>query len=219
MNRPIFLLLLLMLSGCATTLRTDVAVDDAGYVVYSIGADEYSRASCYTLQFRDAARRESMDRTFYPVGSPNVDQSPDFNTSSFLGAVVTMRLKPGEYEIYNYAVRKPLPGGDVVHTAGREFRIPFVVEKDKVTYLGQYRAQVLKARNAYDKEVDAYFYFIIDDQTERDLAIARARKSIPAGAGLQREVVVAPPLLHPLIRNERWPESQMPSGTYYPKTK
>jgi hypothetical protein len=57
------------------------------------------------------------------------------------------------------------------------------------------------------------------DQADRDLAIVRVRKSIPAEAAVQREVVVAPPLLHPLIRNERWPEGQIPAGTYYPKAK
>jgi len=220
MHRLIHLLLLLMLTGCAATLRTDIAADDAGYVVYSTGADEYSPASYYTLHFRDAARRESVDRVFRPVGNPYEDPPLDFDTPSFQGAVFVLRMKPGEYEIYNYTVRKPHAiGGDTLFTAGREFRIPFAVEKGKITYLGQYRAQVLKGRDDRDKEVDAYFYYIIEDQADRDLAIARARKSIPASAALQREVVVAPPLRHPLIRNEKWPESQIPAGTYYPKVK
>ena len=153
MHRLIHLLLLLMLTGCAATLRTDIAADDAGYVVYSTGADEYSLASYYTLHFRDAARRESVDRVFRPVGNPYEDPPLDFDTPSFQGAVFVLRMKPGEYEIYNYTVRKPHAiGGDTLFTAGREFRIPFAVEKGKITYLGQYRAQVLKGRDDRDKE-------------------------------------------------------------------
>lgn len=223
MVRLLFLCItvMFMATGCAVApkLRTDVPADEAGYVVFSIGADEQSSASYYKLNFRDPASRDSTDVTFFPSTSPDADRKPDFTSAAFEGSVFALRMKPGDYEIYNFTVRQRHESmSEMLFTAARDFSIPFVVEKGKVTYLGQYRAQLLKGKSVTGKEVTAIFYYVIEDQADRDIAVARARKIIPSGLVPEREVVVAPKVMHPFIRNEKWTVG-LPPGTYHPGVK
>jgi hypothetical protein len=214
MKLLITLAFVLFFSACAISpkLNTNVPPDDAGYVVVSIGSSGKSWATYHRLKFRDFGKTETAEVEYFPK-SLYQDTIPDFDTPVGTGIVLTLRLKPGAYEFYNFETRRPLGiGGDLIFDARPNFSIPFIVSKGQVTYVGQFLAQDVNRPNLIGAPVTRFFYYIIDDKGERDIAIARRRMLIPANAVVNSFVAKAAQIGHPQITNTLMTPSELPSG-------
>ena len=99
---------------------------------------------------------------------------PTFARRQSTGGVATLRLRPGTYEFYRFAVSAP----DMGYTPRLAFSIPIIIELGKVTYLGQYLTLGLPKEGLFGGEVLGTPYFVISNQQARDIALAA--KQTPA---------------------------------------
>jgi hypothetical protein len=85
------------------------------------------------------------------------------------GFVITKKLPPGQYEIYNYEIR----GTPMTWSSKTPFSIPFTIESGKATYIGNFARGCWCEVNTIAANLG---YFVISDQSARDIPIARAKE-------------------------------------------
>jgi hypothetical protein len=103
------------------------------------------------------------------------------------GHVSVLNAPAGTYEIINY--RLEFPASNTVFTSRADFSVKFEAKPGELTYLGEFLAtgvmsQVFLGLRNVDKP-----YFIVSDQGERDVAIARKGKPELEGLPVTRAQV------------------------------
>lgn len=153
---------------------------DAGYLVYSIGT--IVRPMTFSFLYRkvpkDAKPKwngsmscDCMASHWWTAETYPKDIDYSGRESGF---VVVEKLPPGQYEIYNYGIT----GTNIVSTinwsSNVPFSIPFNIEPGKATYIGNFARGCWCARST--AIADYLGYFVISDNSTRDLAIARTKE-------------------------------------------
>jgi hypothetical protein len=112
------------------------------------------------------------------------------------GRVIVHALPPGRYEIYDFGFTGTLIVAGVVWSSATPFSIPFTINPGEATYIGNFaRAPSLGTR--LEPQLGAVGYFVVSDQSERDVPIARARN--PALPAVREEVADVSTLGHPML--------------------
>ncbi len=112
------------------------------------------------------------------------------------GRVIVQSLPAGRYEIYDFGFTGTLIVAGVVWSSATPFSIPFTIHPGEATYIGSFaRAPSLGTR--LEPQLGAVGYFVVSDQSERDVPIARARHAaLPA---VREEVADVLSLGHPML--------------------
>jgi hypothetical protein len=92
--------------------------------------------------------------------------------------VATAELPPGDYEIYDYFIRRRTSEGTMVMDMGGNVALPFTVKAGETTYGGAFRATDLEGATG--------LHMLVADHSQENLATARA-------AGAQGNVNMALP--------------------------
>jgi hypothetical protein len=87
------------------------------------------------------------------------------------GKVQVQHLPPGDYEVYSYFF-----GGTMGYSPRHAFSIPFTIRPGQATYIGNF-ARSPSLGTPMESRLGALGYFVISDQHERDITIAR--KKVP----------------------------------------
>jgi hypothetical protein len=173
---------ILSLSGCGTPLANYKGAN-AGTLVLSIGYTEPS--TDYYLMFYRPVGSAGPDADYVSIHtSSDIFRVLDY-TGADTGSVVTEHLPPGTYEFYK--VTASGQGGDV-HYSKHVFSLPFVIKPGATTYLGSYTAMLVTEKShswlVGDYDATGGVYFVVSDQHDRDLEIARKREPNLPAAGV-----------------------------------
>lgn len=112
------------------------------------------------------------------------------------GRVFIQSLPPGRYEIYDFGFSGTLIVAGVEWSSATPFSIPFTINAGEATYIGNF-ARAPSLGTNLEPQLGAVGYFVVSDQSERDLAIARARD--PALPAVRVEVADVSALGHPML--------------------
>lgn len=208
MKRVLLSLLLLSLAGCKSlsglTLEDDYKGPDAGYAVIGFGASagtQYGSVSLYygRSMFNGGNLEEYSRFSYPPLLQPFA--KPDYQSEKDEGMALVAKLAPGEYEFVNFSAiisrGSILP--PLIYSASSPFSIPFTVRPGVTTYLGNYQTVASEGQGPTGGMREGPPIFLLQDQAERDLALARKRepnlfKSVdnatPKAAWINREFFV-----------------------------
>jgi hypothetical protein len=90
------------------------------------------------------------------------------------GRVFVRYLPPGQYEIHDFGFSGTLIVAGVEWSSASPLSIPFTIKPGEATYIGNFaRAPSLGTR--LEPDLGAVGYFVVSDQSERDLPIARVK--------------------------------------------
>jgi hypothetical protein len=107
-------------------------------------------------------------------------KNPDFSGRQ-TGHVVIRRLPPGSYVIENFAFGGQIPGiASYDWSSAKPFKIGFTIARGQATYIGSFiRAPSLGT--SLQPQLGAAGFFIVSDQSDRDLPIAQNKNpQLPA---------------------------------------
>ncbi|MDX2236974.1 MAG: hypothetical protein NW203_05375 [Hyphomonadaceae bacterium] len=90
------------------------------------------------------------------------------------GRVIVQSLPPGRYEIDDFGFTGTLIIAGVVWSSATPFSIPFTIHPGEATYIGNF-ARAPSLGTPLEPQLGAVGYFVVSDQSARDLPIARAK--------------------------------------------
>jgi hypothetical protein len=173
--RFILVIFSVWLSGCASydTIKPDhtlQASDEKGVVFLSFTKSGL-RDVPYELLYRGTESHNKYSSGRIPILWVNDWETPpssagaDLDWDKYEGRLVALHLKPGIYEFYSL----PIEDGyqNAIWSGGKEFSVPFYVEKDRVNYIGN--AHVWTTEHREDNDL-SYQYSFTNEQ-ERDVAL------------------------------------------------
>jgi hypothetical protein len=175
--------------------------NETGTVIYSVGSLEMAMDFLFRYKRVALPNGEAVSdngglirlkRT--GLWGPKMDVDFEGHDS---GYVFVRSLPPGHYEIYDFGLSGSR-GMSAVYTSSREkFAIPFDIQAGEATYIGSF-ARAPSFQGPMHRVAGAMGYFIVSDQSERDLPIARARHAeLPAD--IRNAVFDVTALNHPII--------------------
>ncbi|MBP6011000.1 MAG: hypothetical protein KBA31_02130 [Alphaproteobacteria bacterium] len=171
-----------LLGGCASD-RGAYEGPNGGFVVASVAVRSDTLFSIVRL---DVRRRGGGDEglIFYANDPLLPGPKADFDTAASRGAVGSVRVAPGEYELYNFLASY----GNTDYSAKQDFSIPFTVDAGGITYIGEYTFAAIYGENFFGMTVPAGPLLSIADQQARDIAVVRARLPEAAAAKVRTAV-------------------------------
>jgi hypothetical protein len=175
-------ILVTLVGGCAS-----VSVYEgpgAGYAVTSIAVRSGGPFNTVGLHFRRRGTGDDRGRLWFSSDALTVGPKADFDTAQGKGMVGSLRLAPGEYEIFNVEARY----GQNWFSAKQDFSIPFTVSAGTITYVGAYTFDAVYGENIFGSTVPAGPVILIRDEQARDVAAVKARLPEAAGLSVQRSV-------------------------------
>lgn len=167
----------LLLSGCvADRVDSDYRGKDAGTLVFSEGNIGSTLIS--TLHYRKVGQSSGVtfggDGIIYNNPNSIFGYTPDFSGHE-TGQVTIQHLEPGDYEIYTYQI----DGTGMVTLSwfpNKTFSIPFTIKPNQTTYIGDFECVALMGRSPLGLKLLAGGYFVVTDQHDRDIEIARKKE-------------------------------------------
>tara|TARA_R110002096_G_scaffold182425_1_gene360109 strand:+ start:1818 stop:2477 length:660 start_codon:yes stop_codon:yes gene_type:complete len=103
------------------------------------------------------------------------DQERDFETSDREGSIFLLQLPVGEYEIYNFQFYWNGGMAERSYTSADGLAIPFRVNENEITYLGEFLAWGRRAKNVFGMSIVAGGSFTWEGRPERDYELIYAR--------------------------------------------
>lgn len=176
------LVLVALLGGCASVSIYEGP--NAGYAVTSIAVRSSALFDTVGLHFRRRGSGDDRGRLWFSNDTLTVGPKADFDTAHNRGFVGSLRLAPGEYEIYNVEARY----GNNWFSIKQDFSIPFTVSPGAITYVGEYTFDAVSGKNVFGSTVPAGPVISIGDQQARDVAVLKVRLPETAGMSVQRSV-------------------------------
>lgn len=189
---------LFALSGVA---RGQAGGEAPGMLVYSVGSVDI--AMSFRFEYRRIATSSGEAVTdnrgamicdcvgFFNPRPSNLDYR-----GREAGRVFVRTLPPGRYEIYDFGFRGSIVVENLEWSSSTPFAVAFTIRPGEATYIGNFaRAPSLGSR--LEPELGAVGYFVVSDQSERDLPIARAK--VPGLLPVRMEVSDVSGLGHPMI--------------------
>lgn len=174
-------LALFLLWGCAagsTSFYSGPVPKDgepAGYVIASVSrSKELPTFTFYSLDFRSVA---TGDEGSLKTSTPELVQAKfEVIKGVYEGFVSVLKLPPGKYELYNFSVFGGAGFGSVTWSSKQDFSVPFEVQAGKATYIGAYDCTPIFGEGIFGLRALAGMYWILSDQHDRDVPIARGRE-------------------------------------------
>jgi hypothetical protein len=185
MSRLAAVLAFILLTGCATDRYNNIPRDysgaDTGWLVVSIRTTDDNRLTDTYLQIRsrDGAR---IARIFYSASG--VSATPrDYDGGGENGAVLVRSLPAGDYEIHNFQAAGYVGGLQTTISSRIDFNIPFSIQPGRASYVGSFKAHPTGTAHdptslgqfLFGGAIDAGVVFVVTDESERDIPIARSR--------------------------------------------
>lgn len=184
MIRMIRALLLGLLASAVMSLSATSAAaanyeaPDDGQVIFSVGTLHI--AMNFTFRYRSVGPVLGRSRPlsgviecrcigFFSARMAN----PDY-TGRETGKVVMHHLPPGDYEIHDFGFGGSLGSTMTSFSSGQPFVTPFTIRPGEATYIGNF-ARAPSLGTPLEPVLGATGFFVISDQSERDLPIARLR--------------------------------------------
>jgi len=152
---------------------------DAGRLIIAFGSNHGMDYAGYRLNYRaksgcGKAFISHLHANFNIFTALLPQKQPDIDDAAEEAEVWVVPLAPGEYEFYDFEIWSD--NGIVRNrfSPREEFSVPFTIKTGTSTYLGDFRAMALNGRNIVGFPVEGGAYFMISDQSDRDLKIAKA---------------------------------------------
>jgi hypothetical protein len=180
LRRLIACFLLLSVAACAhgpvslPKSLQGVQPGTGGLVFGSIGTSGDGHLSSISLRFRAVGSKEEGEFIYRMEPIHAMDDPADFNDET-KGAVFSVRLPPGDYQLFNVRFFENHGRyGQMTFTSSEDFPIIFSVKEGKAVYLGEYLVHRLSGNILY-LPVTVGGYFVVADKLERDLAVVEKR--------------------------------------------
>ena len=196
MVRFIFIITVFIISGCATTtpkitnLNTSLGVSKAdlnenmgilvGTYTKNIGEIEYGKRRLFFTDTKDYEPRYAIDKKGF---SNILGHQYTVKDSAKEGDAFAFVLPAGEYILYNFSLES---GQNYSQTwsSSENFSIPFVVEPNKVNYLGEFNFTAFSSERTTIIGIKSTNreggYWIVTDELERDKKyFAQKYKALP----------------------------------------
>ena len=152
---------------------------DAGRLIIAFGSNHGMDYAGYRLNYRaksgcGKAFLSHLHANFNIFTALLPQKKPDIDDAAEEAEVWVVPLAPGEYEFYDFEIWSD--NGIVRNrfSPREKFSVPFTIKAGTSTYLGDFRAMALSGRNIVGFPVEGGAYFMISDQSDRDLNIAKA---------------------------------------------
>jgi hypothetical protein len=171
-----------LLGGCASVSVYEGP--NAGFAVTSIAVRSSAAFDTVGLHFRRRGSGADRGRLWFSKDFLTVGPKADFDTAQSKGFFGSLRLAPGEYEIYNVEARY----GNNWFSIKQDFSIPFTVGPGAITYVGAYTFDAVLGKNIFGSTIPAGPVIFIGDQQARDVAVINARLPETAGMSVQRAI-------------------------------
>jgi hypothetical protein len=178
------LLFAFAIGGCASTpAYVGAAIkaehpEDAGRVVGSIafsldGDPTYMR---YSLAFRKRGGAKD-EAGFIAVSNTMWDAKESFDVvdAKLKGKTFDLQLRPGKYEIYQVYMSSDTGTVSTGFSAREPFSVPFSVSRGETLYLGQFLHRGTWGKNRFGMKVPADSYFLLSDESARDIPLLKRR--------------------------------------------
>lgn len=176
------IILAALLGGCASVSVYDGP--NAGFAVTSIALKSGTPFETVGLHFRRRGSGDDRGRLWFSGDVVTVGPKADFDTPQNKGFVGSLRLAPGEYEIFNVEARY----GNNWFSVKQDFSIPFTVSAGAITYVGAYTFDAVTGKNIFGSTIPVGPVISIGDQQTRDIAVIKARLPETVGMNVQRSV-------------------------------
>lgn len=175
------LLLAFLLAACKSDpdIEHEYQGTDAGRIVIAIGAEPKTSYAYYSFIFRRVGGTERRTMTYVQdkIGAP---QKRDYDNASENGVVLSFRLPPGQYEIYNLDIYMPGAMSYTHYYANKDFSIPFSVRPNETSYLGHYQANRIMGKNLLGLPLPAGAVFVVSSKQLADIDLLKKRLSAAA---------------------------------------
>jgi hypothetical protein len=158
----------------------------------------------YRLMFRNIDTGSTF-RIYVTADPMDGTYQDDIIEPASRGSHFALLLPPGRYELYDYTLSAEQPGGTFVVKPKSEFSIPFLVERGKIHYIGDFNCQ---SHTSIQESLGFKFTHItggtwtMQDRSARDLAAMATRYPGLDWKAAQSEVLNPAPSLRLLIRRE-----------------
>ena len=155
---------LVIAAGCVTVPPTGAPTAQSGTLLLSLGSAGKTYASSHTLYVEDVDTHRRFSLTYKqqaPVGA----SERDFDDARGNGIVIAASLPPGRYELQNFASFQSGYPNMFTFESKVDGHVPFTIRAGEASYIGEYLAH----------ESRGIMYFIVSDQSDRDVAIARRK--------------------------------------------
>ncbi len=184
--------LLAMLSACASfgdpRLVEPTAGEPSGWLLLSMSVryqkDDFPVPfNLHRLEFRDMVSG-AVGGSFLYTGdfSERSLAKMDLVEDGLHVRVFATRLSPGEYEISSGYMGTDVGVAHHWIESKADLSIPFQVREGEITYVGNFDARVFEGRNRLGMRIRAGGAFVVGDHFDRDLDLAKARRSDPGFA-------------------------------------
>lgn len=157
----------------------EYAGEDAGVLIFSVG--NVAIPTNFTFSYKRIGTPEGVRVSdnrgsiecrcvgFFSARMSNVDYE-----GRERGKVIIRRLPPGQYEIYDFGFGGSIGMATTYWSSSTPFAIPFTITPGQATYIGNF-ARAPSLGTSLQPALGAAGFFVISDQSERDLAIARQK--------------------------------------------
>jgi hypothetical protein len=165
--------LTVLLSACA--ISTNYVGSDAGHAVIGIGAVLDSPYTSHVFIFRRVGETATGRLVYFTQPVLLVSRPPDYKTSDEAGIVELATVPAGKYELIQVESAINLGIGTSTFSSRRPFSIPFEIRPGEVVYVGNYQANPIRHRSDSGSLVAGGAFFVVEDRSQSDLALAKAR--------------------------------------------
>jgi hypothetical protein len=193
------LLFAAIIPSWSQTTQDGQAKEHSGYLAIGIARDTgWPSYSDQILYFRNSSSGEKQEIKLQIQSSLFHQKSPEeFSTSDCVGTIFVVPLSVGKYEIYNYRLMKAAGTTQLTWKAKEDYSIPFDIDADAVSYLGEFCLQARRGKNILGLPALDGGVWKVTDQSIRDLdiinkklpelvgksvinAVPKSRESVPA---------------------------------------
>lgn len=180
---PLIFLSIMVMSCSSLIGLKDYEGEDAGYIVITTLVGEGApNDGSYLLLFRSVDEPKNVESFFYSPGNIFYTKPPDFKTDEGIGFVHVAKLKPGEYEVFQWRASN----GQWSIRSQKSLITKFVIRPNLVTYGGGYMFKPILGMSLLGIPYPVNFDFSFLFDFERDYKVAVAKRSEIANLKVRR---------------------------------
>lgn len=171
MFKYLLLTLTLTMVGCQSTQPiSEYSQADAGQVIMGISAAPKTYYGSMGFYVR-GLDNDFKKKFIYSTSNGFLAVKHDYKTENESGFIIQHSFPPGKYEVYNFYLFYNSGTATTDFTSRQEFSIEFQVLPNQTTYLGNFLAHQVMAKNILGIPVPAGAEFEVRDLEKADLSI------------------------------------------------